>query len=348
MSYDYNNSIEYTGGGCVNERLKKQLYRLNAKEKQQKETGEFLMDYPKKSFSKEDGTMNLLNEYFFRNKDIYVSKHNRFADYPTHSHQFLELNYMLRGNSHQLIEGKEEVLQEGELLLLDIGCHHSIAALGEEDILINILFRDQSINLEWLTGMKKKNSLVYDFLLNSAVDGNRMKKYIIFKSANIPHIKQILEQIITEYFQDEEFSTKMITLYLPILFTELVRKCDTYLSDEVKSLYSDSHNAALSTLKLIEQEYRDITLGKAAETLGYNKNYLSNVMKQKTGQTFTELVNKQKLLAADLLIESTSMPISEIIEQVGFQNKTYFYSLYKAQFGGLPLDRRKKEQATAK
>ncbi len=327
----------------MDEVIKSRLYRMNSKEKVQKETGDFIMDYPKKSFSEKDGNMNLLNEYFFRNKDIYISKHNRFADYPNHSHQFLELNYMLRGQCHQTIEGKPEVLNKGELLLLDSGCHHSIGAMGEEDILINILFRDKNINLEWLTGIKKKNSLVYDFLLNSSVSGNRMKKYIIFKSANIPHIQQILDQIITEYFRDEEFSTKIITLYLPILFTELVRKCDTYLSDEVRSLHSETDNVALNTLHLIEKEYRDITLTTAADTLGYNKNYLSNVIKKKTGQTFTELVNKQKIFAANLLIETTNIPINAIIEQVGFQNKTHFYSLYKIKYEALPLERRKKK-----
>ncbi|MBE9913854.1 helix-turn-helix domain-containing protein [Paenibacillus donghaensis] len=324
----------------MDEDIKRELYRLNNMEKIQKETGQFIMDHPKKSFSEENGNMKLLNEYFFKNKDIYVSKHNRYADYPYHSHQFLELNYMLQGECQQIIEGKEEMLQEGELLLLDSGCRHLIKATGDHDILINILFRDQNINLEWLTGIKKKNSLVYDFLLNSTVAGNRMKKYIIFKSANIPHIRQILEQIITEYFRDEEFSTKIITLYLPILFTELVRKCDTYLSDEVKNLHSETNNVALNTLQLIEQDYRDITLSSAAEKLGYNKNYLSNVIKKKTGSTFTELVNKQKILAANLLIESTSMPINDIIEQVGFQNKTYFYSLYKKEHQMLPLQKR--------
>lgn len=324
----------------MDEAIRRQIYQINSIERQQKGTGQFIMDYPHYSFSKEDGHMNLLNEYFFRNKDIYVSRHNRFADYPLHSHQFLELNYMLQGNCCQIIEGKEELLQEGELLLLDTSSSHSIQALGEDDILINILFRDQNINLEWLTGIKKKNSLVFDFLLRSAVDGNPMKKYIIFKSASIPHIRRILEQIITEYFRDEEFSTRIITLYLPILFTELVRKCDTYLSDEVQSIYSETHNVALNTLQLIEQEYRDITLGTAAQKLGYNKNYLSNIIKKKTGSTFTELVNKQKILAANLLIESTQMPVNDIIEQVGFQNKTHFYVLYKREYRMLPLQKR--------
>lgn len=322
--------------------IKEQLFRLNPHEIAQKETGTFIMDYPKKSFSEENGEINMLNRYFFKNKDIWVSKHNRYADYPYHSHQFLELNYMLSGSCCQIIEGKEEQLQEGELLLLDTGCHHSIKATGDRDILINILFRDKNINLSWLAEIKKKNSLVYDFLLNSAVEGHSFKKYIIFKSTNIPHIKQILDQIITEYFRNEAFSTKIITFYLPILFTELVRKCDTYLSDTVMNQAISSNTIILSALRLIEKEYREITLSSTAEKLGYNKNYLSNVIKNKTGSTFTELVNKQKILAADLLIESTTAPISEIIEQVGFQNKTHFYNLYKATYHMLPQERRQK------
>ncbi len=324
----------------MEEAIKRRLYQLNSQEKIQKETGEFVMDFPNDSFSDEDGTMHLLSDYFFSNKDISVSKHNRYADYPYHSHQFLELNYVLSGEFRQIIEGNEEVLHEGELLLLGRGCHHSIKATGDNDILINILFRDQSINVEWLADIKKKNSLVYDFLLNSTIDGNR-NKYIIFKSANIPHIQQILEQIITEYYRGEELSAKIISLYLPILFTELVRKCDKYLSDEVKNMYLESNRVTVNTLQLIKKNFREITLSSAASELGYNKNYLSNMIKKRTGLTFTELVNKQKILSANLLIESTNVPINHIIEQVGFKNKTYFYRLYKEQYCQLPSQRRR-------
>lgn len=86
------------------EALNKKLFRLNSKEKIQKSTGTFVPDLPNGSFLKENGSMELLNDYFFKNKDIYISKHNRFADYPYHTHQFLELNYMYSGSSEQVIE----------------------------------------------------------------------------------------------------------------------------------------------------------------------------------------------------------------------------------------------------
>ncbi|EIF2212248.1 helix-turn-helix domain-containing protein, partial [Listeria monocytogenes] len=130
---------------------------------------------------------------------------------------------------------------------------------------------------------------------------------------------------------------------LPILFTELVRKCDTYLADDLTNSQSSTTSTVLEVIKLIESNYRTITLTSAADTLGYNKNYLSNFIKKNTNFTFTELVNKQKMLAANLLIETTSTPIELIIEKVGFSNKTYFYSLYKKTFKLLPNEVRNKK-----
>ncbi|EQC0624658.1 TPA: helix-turn-helix domain-containing protein, partial [Listeria monocytogenes] len=128
-----------------------------------------------------------------------------------------------------------------------------------------------------------------------------------------------------------------------ILFTELVRKCDTYLADDLTNSQSSTTSTMLEVIKLIESNYRTITLTSAADTLGYNKNYLSNFIKKNTNFTFTELVNKQKMLAANLLIETTSTPIELIIEKVGFSNKTYFYSLYKKTFNLLPNEVRNKK-----
>lgn len=77
---------------------------------------------------------------FIKNKDIYISKHNRYAPYPEHSHEFLEFNYQLSGNSSQTINGEKYVLSEGDLLLMDSGSIHSIDSLGKDDILLNIYY----------------------------------------------------------------------------------------------------------------------------------------------------------------------------------------------------------------
>ena len=95
-------------------------------------------------------------------------------------------------------------------------------------------------------------------------------------------------------------------------------------------------------LQLIDAEFTTLTLDAASKRLNFNKNYLSNMIKKRSGQTFTELLNEKRLLKANLLIESTEIPILTILTEVGFSNKTYFYTCYKNRFHCLPSEVRKK------
>jgi YesN/AraC family two-component response regulator len=113
--------------------------------------------------------------------------------------------------------------------------------------------------------------------------------------------------------------------------SEIINKSKQRLNDPVM----------LTVLKDIEKGYATVSLQSVAKELNYNRYYLSNLIKKKTGSTFTELLNQQKLLQAQLLITSTKLPISQIIRQVGFSNKNYFYSKYQEKYGHLPTETRK-------
>ena len=101
----------------------------------------------------QDETPKLRSQLFFQNKDIYMSKHSRYADYPEHSHQFLELNYIYKRCCQQRINDKDILLEEGDILLMDTDSRHAIKALGQEDILINILFQNTDVSLNWLNNL---------------------------------------------------------------------------------------------------------------------------------------------------------------------------------------------------
>ncbi|MCO7174910.1 helix-turn-helix domain-containing protein [Sporolactobacillus kofuensis] len=321
------------------DQLREKLFQLTSIEKEQKVKGTHLQDIPNYTTSTADGKVKLLDKYFFQNKEIYMSKHDRFADYPLHSHQFFEINYMYSGSCEQFVDGYPVTLRQGELLLMDAGSSHEIKALGEEDILINMLFRNNSISIQWLNSVKQSRSLLFDFLLNSITGVNNVRDYILFHVSDVNHIQNIMKQMIIEYFLSKDYSSELVGLYLPILFTELVRN---YTFSDFKEPYP-SNTKIISILRLIEENYRDVTLSKAANQLGYNKNYLSNVVKEKTGLTFTQLVTKQRLYRARLLLDTTNQTISAIAQDVGFTNKTYFYEAYKKAFNRLPSEERTKQ-----
>lgn len=305
------------------------LLKETEHEKQQKSLG-FIPDL--KDTQIIDGIMQLPNTLFFDNKDIHISKHNRYADYPEHSHQFLELNFMFKGTCHQLINGKDFTLQEGDILLMDSGSRHSISALGHDDILINILFQNSNVSLDWLTQLQGQNSLIYQLLLANTTTHHR-SNYLILPTKNNEHVQHIIHQMMTEYFMPHDFSQQIISHYLPILFYELARNLGKI--DQAQKIELED-TPYLQILHLIDEHYQDLTLNQLARKLNFNKNYLSNLIKEKSGKTFTELITQRKLMKARLLLQSTRMPIYEIAQSVGFSNKTYFYDKYRAYFGHSP------------
>ena len=309
------------------------LLKETEHEKQQKSLG-FIPDL--KDTQIIDGIMQLPNALFFNNKDIYISKHNRYADYPEHSHQFLELNFMFKGTCHQVINGKDFTLQEGDILLMDSGSRHSISALEKEDILINILFQNSNVSLEWLTQLQGQNSLIYQLLLANSTTHHH-SNYLILSTKNNKHVQHIIQQMMTEYFMPHDFSQQIISQYLPILFYELARNLRQIDHSQKIELEETPY---LQVLRLIDKHYQDLTLASLAQELNFNKNYLNNLIKEKSGKTFTELITQQKLMKAKLLLQSTRMPIYEIAQSVGFSNKTYFYDKYRAYFGHSPRDDR--------
>ena len=270
---------------------------------------------------------------FAKNKDIYISRHNRYADYPTHTHTFLEMNYMLQGHATEIVDDKKITLNTGDLLLLDEGSTHSIKALGDNDLLINILFRTKNISINLLNDLRRSNNIFYDFLLSQVIeDSNHKRDYLVFTKKRNNEVQETLDRIIDEYYLKRDFSNSIIKSYLSILLVQLVREYPLNGPHQENK----SSLLAIKVLKAIAEEYKTVSLEELANRYNYNKNYLSNIFKSEVGQTFSEVLTRQRLIQAHTLIASTSLPIATIMEQVGIKNKTFFYQKYKNYYKTLP------------
>lgn len=296
-------------------------------ETRQKETGKHIPDYDNQNAD----LPRLTNDLFLANRSIYISKHNRYAPYPKHTHQFLELNYVLQGQCQQIINDTPYTFYEGDILLMDAGSAHAIEALGEDDLLINIVFKDTQISLKNLEELQGQNSILYQFLLKSHTHIQSAENFIVLQSDKTNKSKNLIELMLNEYFDPKPFSNQILEHYLSILLFELARSLPT-LGDTVR----DANDPYVQILELIDQEYSTLTLAKAAKELNFNKNYLSNLIKEKGNVTFTELLNQKKIMIAQLLLKSTNFSIEKICQTVGYSNKTYFYKQFQNQFGKLP------------
>ncbi|CAM3091590.1 response regulator transcription factor [Paenibacillus lupini] len=82
----------------------------------------------------------------------------------------------------------------------------------------------------------------------------------------------------------------------------------------------------------------DITLEQLASQLYISKNYLNQLFKKVTGETFTNYVIRVRIEKAKVLLLEGKHLIYEVSEMVGYQNVPYFTTLFKKYCGITPSE----------
>lgn len=79
---------------------------------------------------------------------------------------------------------------------------------------------------------------------------------------------------------------------------------------------------------------------KLCEKLAISKTSLYNKTKSVLGTTPHSLINQRRLYKATTLLTSTTLTVSEIIDQTGFASRTHFYELFNKAYGCSPTEYR--------
>ena len=80
----------------------------------------------------------------------------------------------------------------------------------------------------------------------------------------------------------------------------------------------------------------DLTLQSLAEKLSISKNYLSQIINEKTGRTFNDFVDSYRVEKLKKLFRDPSRKDATILDlafEVGFNSKTTFNTAFKKQTG---------------
>ncbi|AEG40477.1 AraC family transcriptional regulator [Lactobacillus kefiranofaciens] len=301
----------------INQNIWQQLAALTPIEKKQIAKHQFVNDLSPYVLIT-NGKKRVVNQKLLSHHSIYLSKHNRFAPYPLHSHEFVEINYMLKGNCDELVEGEHIHLTQGDVLMMDIGCHHCIDQLDKNDLMINLIFNNKNISLQ----------------------NENKQKFIIFPKNE--DITNTMDDIINEYYSGSIYRGLIIDNYFNILLAKIIRN---YPMIE-KKVYGNQSRLLVDLLTEISNDYQNVSLSKLADRYGYTKPYLSNLIKKLTGHTFIELRTKKRLEQAQYLLTSSNYSIAKICELVGIHNQNSFYTKFKQQYQMMPSDYRKKNYLT--
>lgn len=279
------------------------------------------------------------SEKFLSNdKMIMVRKHTRFVDFPLHKHDYIEINYVYNGELKQTAGGRPITLKKGELLLLNQHIEHEIKACAKADIVINFIIRPAFF--DFIFSFLNSGNIVSDFLISGLYNNTQNGQFLYFKVADVEPIQDMIGKIIYEIMHPSAFSESTIKLYMGLLMIELIKNTDLVERKEEASM---NHYLVVESLQYIEEHYKNASLYELAGKLNQSHYGLSKTIKKTTSHTFKEFLQERRLVKAKELLETTDMSISSIVEEVGYDNISYFYRIFKGRYGKTPKEFR--EQA---
>ncbi|XCP85574.1 AraC family transcriptional regulator [Roseburia hominis] len=267
---------------------------------------------------------------------VTVRPHSRFVDFPEHRHNYIEMMYVCSGTITHLIDKKEIVMEKGDLLLLNQQVRHSVKRAEYNDIGINFIALPEYFDIP--IHMLREDNVLADFLVHTLRQGNQQPQYLLFRLGDNPPIENLMENMISSMISQAEDEDVMNQYSMGLVFLYLLKHLDSLTNSSSQS-YEDI--VLQSTLKYIDSSYRTASLTKIAADFYLSLPVLSKMIKQSTGFTFQELLQRKRFQKAVMLLLETDLPVEEISFAVGYENLSYFYRQFKGRYGMTPRKYRK-------
>jgi len=170
----------------------------------------------------------------------------------------------------------------------------------------------------------------FSFLLAETVPPRVLKPEVYAE------FEQLYLQILKEYFSHSPYRNRMIGN----LFVVILLKIKEYFWEEYNPIYEGNRSSQIvkNFKKLLEQHYRDLLGGKEEKALrvqdyaaaqNLHPNYLSNVIKSKTGKSIHTWITDKTISEARALLQNSEISIKEIAWRLGFSESTHFSNYFK-------------------
>jgi AraC family transcriptional activator of pobA len=170
----------------------------------------------------------------------------------------------------------------------------------------------------------------------------------VLKPAEFAEFEQLYTQIFKEYQNHSLYRNRIIGN----LFVVLLLKIKEYFWKDYNPIYEGNRSSEIvKTFKrMLEQHYRDLSNRKTervfrvqeyADAQSLHPNYLSNVIKIKTGKPIGTWIAEKTIAEAKSLLQNSSTSIKEIAWLLGFAEAAHFSNYFKKHTDVSPVLYRK-------
>lgn len=262
-------------------------------------------------------------------KMLDLRTHTRFADFPLHSHDYIEVVYVCSGSVTHIVEGERITLLQGELLFLSLAARHEILRAGEGDVAVNFMILPRFFT-EVLSMLGDEETPLKRFIIDALSRKEEGVHCLHFRVADVLPVQNLVENLLYAHLFGVPDKRKVNQVTMGLLLLQLMNHSDRL------QMGTGERAILFCVLRYIEEHYADGSLGELCESMHYDISTLSRYLKRATGKTYTELLQEKRLSRAQFLLRNTQMNVDEIAQAVGYENASYFHRLFTREIGARP------------
>ncbi len=254
--------------------------------------------------------------------DVCMQEKGNFIN--NHYHDYIEIVCQLDGNSVHYIDEKEVTLKKNEIIIINTSqLHRNMPSMAN---ILNII-----IPLEFFDTLIMESS--YD---NSIIE---LKNFILNqREIESYELNNNAVNAINSMFK-LYLDRKDIYMYHFKLKLEIVNLLVNL--DSIYNCFGCKCEQIQDVITYINENLQTACLNEYSKKLNYSASTISHNIKIKYNQTFIEILQEKRLKKATELLLGTNFKISYIMREVGYNNKTYFYNIFKAKYQLTPNEYRK-------
>lgn len=249
-----------------------------------------------------------------------------------HSHDYLELAFILSGKGKYHIDGDVYDVEAGDLLILNPGVKHQ--ALRDEN--------SDMPTTEFFVGFSDIQIPGYQYNYLPVPEGGHFFRTRGELKTRMTRLCELMEEENHVHREGRYFMMKALLMQM-ILQVVRAQCKEVHAAGNYEFASVNKAYVVKRIINYFEQHYSEkISLDQIAENMYLSPFYISKIFKSETGDTpIRHLINIRLEKAKQLLEVGHNGNIQEIAAMVGYDDAYHFSKLFKKRYGISPSQARK-------
>lgn len=262
-----------------------------------------------------------------------------------HKHDYFELVIVVSEGLHMQIESQLCDFENWDVCILNRTTRHAERFHTDGKLFYLALSPEYLAAWHWEAGMSLQRTLLFRELfsrgLRDTIQQNKDFVTARYKGSEVVSPINSIVQALRMELEQKQPGYQHIVRGLIYRLLSILSDPEMYDTTYTNLGADDGFSLAFSIKKILDKEKRRITSQELSKRLNYNADYLNRVFRHHYGQSIPEYNREVCLTLAATLLSSTSRPIHDICRQLGYTNRTHFYTLFQERFGCTPSSFRK-------